>query len=123
MLPIERNKIDSIDIAVSLGVELHKRLEEVGRPDAIEVAARKSGCLAQVVMFDDAVYVYSPSMIEKYPDLEAYLNSFDSAAIAEDLGCDISEVCHPLEYSIDLREAKERASHVVQAIGVIGGEL
>ena len=103
--------------------ELHKRLEEVGKPDAIEVAARKSGCLAQVIIFDDAVYAYSPSIIEKYPDLEAYLNGFDSAAIAEDLGCDIDEVGCPLEYTIDLRETKERASHVVQAIGVIGGEL
>ena len=96
--------------------ELHKKLEEVGKPDAIEVAARKSGCLAQVIIFDDAVYAYSPSMIEKYPDLEAYLNGFDSEAIAEDLGCDINEVGCPLEYSIDLREAKARVLAVVPVL-------
>ncbi|HZJ92080.1 MAG TPA: GIY-YIG nuclease family protein, partial [Thiopseudomonas sp.] len=103
--------------------ELHKRLEEIGMPDALEVAARKTGCPAHVVIFDDAVYDYAPSSTERHPSLESYLNSFDSAAIAEDLGCDISEVCCPLEYSIDLRGAKERASHVVQAIGVIGGDV
>ena len=88
--------------------ELYRKLEAIGAADAIELAVMRTGCPAQIVIFNDAVYEYSPSSTIKHDNLDAYLSSYDAEFIAQDLGCDIDELGDPLDFSIDLRDRQSK---------------
>lgn len=111
---------DSFNIGGKYAHDLLVELEPHGGKDFYDDINIKLGCSSIVFITDTGVYDTHPNGCEYHESVDALLAHFEKNKenIAEDLGLDLDDLAHPLDFSIDIRSAKERAAHVVQAVGV-----
>lgn len=112
---------DELNIGGEFKSEILEHLEPYGGKDFYEAKSMGFGCVAIIFITDHGVYDTWPNGCDYYNSVEGFLANHEATKkdVADDLGIDVCELGQPLDFSVDIRSA----SHVVKAIGVIGGEL
>lgn len=112
---------DQLNIGGDFRNELLELFEPYGGKDFYDDKNIELRCSSIAFITDDGVYDTRPNGCDYYETIDDFLENHElnKNEVADDLGIDVCDLAHPLDFSVDIRSA----SHVVQAIGAIGGEL
>lgn len=110
---------DQLNIGGDFRGELLELFEPYGGKDFYDDKNIELRCSSIVFITDKGVYDTRPNGCDYYETIEGFLENHELTKneVADDLGIDVCDLAHPLDFSVDIRSAE----HVVQAIGVIGG--
>lgn len=131
LLEVERFVTDSSSLFDQFNIggdyrdELLELLEPHGGKEFYDIKSEDLGCPAIVFIADKGVYSTWPDGCEYHETIEDFLEHHELTKneLAEDLGIDVSELAHPLEFSVDIRSASQDIYKTMEKHGGVVGAM